>query len=205
MNIGEKLIQLRKTKGMSQEDLAQKIGLSRQAISRWENGSALPDANNLLALSEIYGVSTDYLLNDHFESDEDLPKVKENKKILHSNLTLIAIILQASFLNAAFATYTGTGEDQTFMTIFKIVPLLLTSIWMASNHRYELDMVQRVKNTKIELLYCVIQALIAFFGYHFKLGIVTPLLLIAVLMTYIFVVNPKFMNRRFVKSKNPRP
>lgn len=74
MNVQEKLIQLRKSKGMSQEDLAEKIMVSRQAISRWENGTALPDATNILALSKLYGVTTDYLLNDHYESDDDLPK-----------------------------------------------------------------------------------------------------------------------------------
>lgn len=96
MNVQEKLIQLRKSKGMSQEDLAEKIMVSRQAISRWENGTALPDATNILALSKLYGVTTDYLLNDHYESDDDLPKVKENKTVLHNNLTLIAIIVQAA-------------------------------------------------------------------------------------------------------------
>ena len=54
MNITEKLIQLRKSKGISQEELAEKLDVSRQAISRWENGTALPDANNILALSKLW-------------------------------------------------------------------------------------------------------------------------------------------------------
>ena len=53
MNITEKLIQLRKSKGISQE-LAEKLDVSRQAISRWETGTALPDANNILALSKLW-------------------------------------------------------------------------------------------------------------------------------------------------------
>ncbi len=54
MNITEKLIQLRKSKGISQEELAEKLDVSRQAISRWETGTALPDANNILALSKLW-------------------------------------------------------------------------------------------------------------------------------------------------------
>ena len=54
MSITEKLIQLRKSKGISQEELAEKLDVSRQAISRWETGTALPDANNILALSKLW-------------------------------------------------------------------------------------------------------------------------------------------------------
>lgn len=54
MNITEKLILLRKSKGISQEELAEKLDVSRQAISRWETGTALPDANNILALSKLW-------------------------------------------------------------------------------------------------------------------------------------------------------
>ena len=68
--------------------MADKLAVSRQAISRWETGTAMPDANNILALSKLYNVTTDYLLNDDYTSDEDLPKVKENNAILHNNLTL---------------------------------------------------------------------------------------------------------------------
>lgn len=54
MKITEKLIQLRKSKGISQEELAEKLDVSRQAISRWETGTTLPDANNILALSKLW-------------------------------------------------------------------------------------------------------------------------------------------------------
>jgi len=73
----EKLIQLRKVNGLSQEELADRLKVSRQAISRWESGSASPDANHLLQISHLFGVTIDYLLNDDYQSDNDLPKVKE--------------------------------------------------------------------------------------------------------------------------------
>ena len=201
MNISEKLIQLRKAKGMSQEELAEKLQVSRQAVSRWENGTALPDAHNILNLSKIYNVTADYLLNDDFSSDEDLPKVKENKTILHNNLTLIAIIAQGSFLNAAAQPWVGEGVDPSLVIAFKCIPLLLVSIWMSSNHRYETDKIQRAKNTKIEMLYCIFQAAIAVVGFTSHWTLMTTVLILITMFFYIFVINPKYMNRKLVHKK----
>ena len=75
MKLSDKIIGLRKSNGMSQEDLAEKLNVSRQAISRWESGTAMPDASNILQLSKLFGVTTDYLLNDDYQSDNDLPKI----------------------------------------------------------------------------------------------------------------------------------
>ena len=76
MTFSEKIINLRKAHGLSQEDFAEKLNVSRQAISRWENDSALPDALNILQISKLFGVTTDYLLNDDYTSDKDIPVVK---------------------------------------------------------------------------------------------------------------------------------
>lgn len=80
MNLSEKIVSLRKKHNMSQEELADKLYVSRQAISRWESGSAMPEAANLLQLSRLFHVTTDYLLYDEYECDEDLPKIKSAKK-----------------------------------------------------------------------------------------------------------------------------
>lgn len=90
MRLPDKIVELRKRNGWSQEDLAEKINVSRQAISKWEGGTAQPDASNILQLSKLFGVTTDYLLNDDYSSDEDLPKVKEVRK---SNLNQIMVYL----------------------------------------------------------------------------------------------------------------
>ena len=68
MKMCDKLMALRKENGWSQEDFAEKLDVSRQAISRWENGTALPDSQNLLRISKLFGVSADYLLNDDYEN-----------------------------------------------------------------------------------------------------------------------------------------
>lgn len=67
MRISDKIIKLRKQNGWSQEELAEKIGVSRQAVSKWESDQALPDIDKILLLSEVFGVTTDYLLKDAVE------------------------------------------------------------------------------------------------------------------------------------------
>lgn len=64
MKLPEKIVTLRKGQGLSQEAMAEQLGVSRQAISRWEQGSAQPDAGNLFQLSRLFQVSADYLLDD---------------------------------------------------------------------------------------------------------------------------------------------
>ncbi len=64
MHFAEKLLHLRKREGLSQEELAAELGVSRQAVSRWEMGSAIPDAPNLLHISKRFGVTVDSLLDE---------------------------------------------------------------------------------------------------------------------------------------------
>ena len=87
MNLSEKITKLRKGNGWSQEDMAEKMNISRQAISRWENGTALPDANNILQLSKLFNVTADYLLNEDYSSDNDIPCVKEACDLLEIQKT----------------------------------------------------------------------------------------------------------------------
>ena len=81
MNLSEKLIVLRKENGWSQEDFAEKLEVSRQAVSRWENGTALPDAQNILRISKLFRVSADYLLNDDYEDAPEEDAVTEEGEL----------------------------------------------------------------------------------------------------------------------------
>ncbi len=71
MTFAEKFLKLRKQALLSQEEAAEKIGVSRQAISRWEQGTALPDAFNLSIICKVFGVSADYLINDDVTENAD--------------------------------------------------------------------------------------------------------------------------------------
>ena len=73
MILADKIIDLRKKSGWSQEELAEKLGVSRQSISKWEGAQSVPDMNRILAMSRLFGVSTDYLLKDELEPEDAVP------------------------------------------------------------------------------------------------------------------------------------
>lgn len=74
MKLGEKLQRLRRRSGLSQEQLAARLTVSRQAVSKWELDDAMPDTENVIQLSRLFGVSCDYLLRDEVEEpDAPLP------------------------------------------------------------------------------------------------------------------------------------
>ncbi len=97
MKLSEKILSLRKQSGMSQEELAEKLNVSRQAISRWEVGSAQPDAGNILQLSKLFGVTCDYLLNDDYESDRDVPQIKQTETAARKRTQAILGICLSGF------------------------------------------------------------------------------------------------------------
>lgn len=82
-DLGVTLQELRKKNGLSQEELADKLGVSRQAVSKWERGEALPDIENLIAIAKLYGVSLDDLVGNAKKTEnteeEKEPVSKEEK------------------------------------------------------------------------------------------------------------------------------
>lgn len=64
MIFADKVVQLRKKSGWSQEELAEKLNVTRQSVSKWEGAQSIPDLEKILQLAQIFGVSTDYLLKD---------------------------------------------------------------------------------------------------------------------------------------------
>lgn len=71
MTFGEKLQGLRQRAGMSQDALAEKLNVSRQAVSRWERDETMPETEKVVALANLFGVSTDYLLRDQPEQQAE--------------------------------------------------------------------------------------------------------------------------------------
>ena len=80
MILADKIINLRKKNGWSQEELAEKLGVTRQSISKYEGAQSIPDLDKILKLSEIFGVTTDYLIKDELEEEEYVPsQMQENE------------------------------------------------------------------------------------------------------------------------------
>ena len=96
MNFSDNLIKLRKGKGWSQEELADKLGLSRQAISKWEVGTSKPDIDNIVKISKLFEVSIDELVNNEIVKTEAISinvKRKSKKDVLLVWLRRILIVL----------------------------------------------------------------------------------------------------------------
>lgn len=120
MNLGEQLKKLRESKGFSQEDVAKKIGVTRQAVCKWENDKSYPDIDNLILLSEMYNVTLDELIkgNQSFkekihidEEDEDFEKENEFGFYIGFGLLIMS----------AFIDYEGIQEILLGAALFMMV------------------------------------------------------------------------------------
>lgn len=92
MELKDKLLKLRKEHHFSQQQLADQLNVSRQSVSKWELGESQPDINNIIMLSEIYRVSTDYLLKD-VEQEDMQPKQTQIFLVLSTILVLLGNIV----------------------------------------------------------------------------------------------------------------
>ena len=78
MILADKIIEERKKNGWSQEELADKLGVSRQSVSKWESAQSLPDMDKIVKMSSVFSVSTDYLLKDELtELGDRVPHVEQ--------------------------------------------------------------------------------------------------------------------------------
>lgn len=125
MTFGEKLQSLRKQSGLSQEQLASQLTISRQAISKWELDSSLPDTENIIQLSKLFNVSIDYLLNDEIENTDDtaieMANITETSKQrfdLHSKN-----ILGTSFVFIGFIGVLIIGILSSIYPVFITYPM----------------------------------------------------------------------------------
>ena len=112
MDFNNRLYQLRKQKGLSQEELANRLNVSRQTVSKWEVGDSTPDMEKLIAMSDLFDVSLDMLVKGKEEDPKPPPTAKseftavinekvltdKNKKKAKSILKIVAIILGAIVL-----------------------------------------------------------------------------------------------------------
>ena len=85
MSLGEQLKKLRESKGFSQEDVAKKIGVTRQAVYKWENDKSYPDINNLILLSEMYNVTLDELIKGNQNMKEKIHIDEEDEDFEEEN------------------------------------------------------------------------------------------------------------------------
>ena len=137
MKLDEKLILLRKGKGLTQLELAEAVNVSRQAVSKWESGGSIPSTESLLCLSQLYGVSVDYLLNEREEREsadggpcketagdvhkvacEGTGKVEKGESIMGKTgwrNYVISMVLTLCFIPGVFQLKLALGHDVSIL------------------------------------------------------------------------------------------
>ena len=117
MILADKIIRLRRKNGWSQEELAEKMNVSRQAVSKWESAQTVPDLEKILMLGALFGVTTDYLLKDELESEE----FTSGEDSAIRRLTLA----EANEYLALRKTASVRMAAATFLCIVSVIPLLI--------------------------------------------------------------------------------
>ena len=178
MILAEKIVKLRKQMGWSQEELAEKTNVSRQSVSKWESANSIPDLSKILLLSEIFSVSTDFLLKDEIEIADVLNEGKEpgivqinleqamkyiDDKMAVAALTakgvalcLTSVVPLFFFLALAETNRFGlSSEVATAAGIFLIVVMIAiaVSFFIRTNHYQKY--LALIENEKFELAYGV--------------------------------------------------
>lgn len=196
MTLGEQLKTLRQKTGFSQELVAERIGVSRQAVTKWEAGQTIPTAENLAALAELYQVPLETLGEDRsarVRDGEDNPMLRENKTVIALSAQLGSLY---AFAWGAADIWKGPELWDWLPLVGNVILLVLCSMWTVWNLCFEQDLERRRHNMKIELRYLLAQLVLAGITAWFGLGLVGLAAAAAVLVYYLAVINPRYMGRK---------
>ncbi len=197
IKLADRLVELRKEHKLSQEALAEKLGLSRQAISKWERAEASPDTDNLIALSELYGITLDELLGNAPAKEKETQEPKKEKKPLTDEQKRGMWYLKASpiVLIVAIAVYVVGGiafGGKWWSVMWILFPLVLSFIFSSlakifGNKR----MVSTVQSTLA--VTCITVAIYMLCGMLFSLWNIAWV---------VFLAIPAYLYLRIIKKNN---
>lgn len=178
MILAEKIVKLRKQVSWSQEELAEKINVSRQSVSKWESTNSIPDLNKIIMLAEIFEVSTDYLLRDNVDAAESFSgnleisaiqiSLEQAMKYVENKMDMALLIAKGVFLCVgstvplftllAMAETNQLNLTSNFATaigiIFILVMVSIGISFFIRTNRYESD-IAPIENEEFELAYGV--------------------------------------------------
>ena len=133
MILAEKITELRKKAGLSQEQLAEAVGVSRQAISKWESAQSIPDMNKILALSKFFNVSTDYLLKDELSESMPTETSGEEPSVDSKGEPLIPVSMDTAAAYLSLARQSAPKvAGAVMLCIFSPIPLILLTVASAA-------------------------------------------------------------------------
>ena len=150
MKLAEKIQDLRKKSGLSQEQLAEQLGVSRQAISKWESGQSTPDIDKIVLLSEFFRISTDYLLKQENEVSED--SVKQEEYTIEVNVKMskkaFSYLLLGIMFMMTFLFFLLLIKNLDIYMLIVTFPFLFVSVFMFACFGYEYGMGKILANMK---------------------------------------------------------
>ncbi len=194
IKLADRLVELRKENKLSQEALAEKLGLSRQAISKWERAEASPDTDNLIALAELYNVSLDTLLgNEEVKATKELPKEKQpltekqEKGREYLKKTPIALLI-------AIAVYVVGGiiiGGKWWAVMWILFPLVIAGVFASASMTLENKKFISIGLMTLAVTFCAV-AVFALFGMLFGLWNVAWI---------VFLVIPAYLYLSIIKKK----
>ena len=155
MILADKIINLRKKNGWSQEELAEKLGVTRQSISKYEGAQSIPDLDKILKLSEIFGVTTDYLIKDELEEEEYVPsQMQENESESDRSVHKVTMEMANEYLQIIDWTAGKTAFATVLCILSPIVLLMLGAMSEMPNYHIS-------ENAAAGIGICVLIVLIA--------------------------------------------
>lgn len=134
MILADKIIKLRKQYGWSQEELAEKLNISRQSVSKWESGTSIPDLDKIIKLSGLFGVSTDYLLKD--ELDVASPS-ESNETYERENLRVVTLEETNAYLHTVETTCKKIGIGVMLCILSPVLLILFSGYGDITNRMSE--------------------------------------------------------------------
>lgn len=155
MILADKIINLRKKNGWSQEELAEKLGVTRQSISKYEGAQSIPDLDKILKLSEIFGVTTDYLIKDELEEEEYAPsQMQENESESDRSVHKVTMEMANEYLQIIDWSVGKTAFATMLCILSPIVLLMLGAMSEMPNYHIS-------ENAAAGIGICVLIVLIA--------------------------------------------
>lgn len=171
MILADKIADLRKKNGWSQEELSNQLGVSRQAVSKWESASTIPDLDKIIKMSNIFGVSTDYLLKDSFGDEKEEEIIIENslEDSIEENIQTVSIETANEYLDLLKNV---TSKIALGVSICILSPVLLIGLAGLSDEEggYAISETFAVGVGVTVLLVMVAVAVAIFLTYGRKLG-----------------------------------
>lgn len=134
MNIGERLLELRKQKGLSQEEVADQVGVTRQTVSKWEVGESKPDFDKIIPLCDLFSITTEELLRGEKGKEEqpvDKEDVYDRRKIKRKTAMVLSISIFLYFLSISWIVLASSFEfmsDEFMVSIFLLICAIATSM-----------------------------------------------------------------------------